>query len=130
MKRNIEKKKTVKSSYEDHLLKVKFVELNPDPTRIPDKDLIVVREKGGRTKWAYMRCPSGCGDTLMLSLQRGDYPSWRLTINKNGQPSLFPSIWKKDGCRSHFYLLRGKIVYITTRYRKRSLIPSSLEGID
>lgn len=92
------------------LITVEFVKDNPDLNQIPEGKLIVVGVKNKYSKWAYMKCPSGCGETLMLSLQKNDDPSWRLRIDKSNRPSLYPSIWKTDGCKSHFLLRKGEIV--------------------
>jgi hypothetical protein len=94
------------------LFKVEYIVYNPSPNDVPDEKLLVVGVKNKYAKWAYMKCPSGCGDILMLSLQKGDNPRWRLSVDKNDLPSLYPSVWKMDGCRSHFLLRRGTVVVV------------------
>jgi hypothetical protein len=48
-----------------------------------------------------MLCPDGCGETLTVNLDRRTGPAWRLYVE--GQAvSLFPSVWRNSGCRSHF----------------------------
>ncbi len=101
----------------DGLITVEYVRDNPRADQVPDGKLIVVGVKNRFAKWAYMKCPSGCGDTIMLSLQRGDDPRWRLTIDEDGLPSLYPSVWKLDGCRSHFILRNGKVIKAVERRR-------------
>jgi hypothetical protein len=62
-----------------------------------------------KQEWgAAMLCPCGCGDTIQLNLLREVRPRWRFTENNVG-PSLEPSVWRKQGCRSHFFLRSGEI---------------------
>ena len=56
-------------------------------------------------------CPCGCGETISLSLISTDQPSWRAKISKNGLISLSPSVWRTRGCRSHFFILEGRVVW-------------------
>ena len=60
---------------------------------------------------AALCCPCGCGATIQLSLVAGDTPSWRVRRHFSGSVTLHPSIWRKTGCRSHFFLRRGRIVW-------------------
>ena len=60
---------------------------------------------------AALVCPCGCRATIQLSLVAGDIPSWRAKRHFSGSVSLHPSIWRKTGCRSHFFLRRGRIVW-------------------
>jgi hypothetical protein len=62
------------------------------------------------TPWSVaLPCPCGCGERIHLSLLIGDYPRWTLTIDARGRPTLFPSVWRTVGCRSHFFLRRGRL---------------------
>ena len=60
---------------------------------------------------AALVCPCGCGATIQLSLIADDSPSWRAKRHFSGSVTLHPSIWRKRGCRSHFFLRRGRIVW-------------------
>ena len=60
---------------------------------------------------AALLCPCGCGTTIQLSLLKADRPSWRVRRHFNGSVTLRPSIWRTRGCRSHFFLRRGRIVW-------------------
>jgi hypothetical protein len=70
-----------------------------------------VAGKAGSLWCAAMLCPCGCGGGIHLSLVRGDKPSWRLDVDNSGRPTLYPSIWRTAGCRSHFLLRRGRVVW-------------------
>lgn len=56
-------------------------------------------------------CPCGCGDTVSLSLIPTDRPRWRARIQRNGSITLSPSVWRTKGCKSHFFLHNGRIVW-------------------
>lgn len=60
---------------------------------------------------AALICPCGCGATINLSLLRGDDPSWVASVDAKGRPSIHPSIWRVRGCRSHFHLRQGRIIW-------------------
>ena len=60
---------------------------------------------------AALLCPCGCGSTIQVSLVAGDRPSWRAIRHFSGSVTLLPSIWRSSGCRSHFFLRRGRIVW-------------------
>ena len=66
---------------------------------------------GPRPWSAAMLCPCGCGATIQLSLIARDNPSWHATRHLSGAVSLHPSVWRTRGCRSHFHLRRGHIVW-------------------
>ena len=88
--------------------KIRFVSENPSKEDIVENTITIVGGKNFR-KWAYLRCPCGCGDILMLSLLKETTPNWNLKIDRYGRPSITPSIWKTDGCKSHFFIKKGKL---------------------
>ena len=66
----------------------------------------------GSFPWfAALLCPCGCGSTIQLSLLKNDHPRWHAKRHFSGRVTLHPSIWRKEGCRSHFFLQRGQIVW-------------------
>jgi Family of unknown function (DUF6527) len=67
---------------------------------------------GESTPWAAaLLCPCGCGEVIHLSLLQYDFPSWCLQLDSAGIPTLSPSVWRTKGCKSHFFLKSGKIVW-------------------
>lgn len=55
-------------------------------------------------------CPDGCGDTLTINLDERAGPAWRFYNDRRGG-SLFPSVWRDNGCRSHFIVWRSRIYW-------------------
>jgi hypothetical protein len=89
------------------LYKIRYVDDIPDKL-LPDL-LYIVRNEN--YDWqAVMRCPCGCNKTLQMNLIREYHPSWKYKIEKKAI-SLYPSIHRQVGCKSHFFLTKGKIVW-------------------
>lgn len=83
---------------------------NEYPERIDADTLYIMGE--GKYFWSILlRCPCGCGDILQLNLHRDTHPFWDIKLHINGSISISPSIWKKDECRSHFFIKRSNIAW-------------------
>lgn len=54
-------------------------------------------------------CPCGCGQLLHMNLLDDEHPCWQVLDHFDGTVSLHPSVWRNIGCKSHFWLQRGKI---------------------
>ena len=65
--------------------------------------------------FAALLCPCGCGALIRLSLLIDDRPRWRARRHFAGTVTLEPSIWRKRGCGSHFFVRRGQIVWAANR---------------
>jgi hypothetical protein len=57
-----------------------------------------------------MGCPDGCGELLTINLDARAGKAWRAYGNQE-ELSLFPSVWRETGCKSHFILWRSKIYW-------------------
>ncbi len=69
---------------------------------------VVVRR--GVDRSLTMVCPDGCGETLTINLDRRAGPAWRAYVEKDGV-SLYPSVWRHTGCKSHFIIWRSRIYW-------------------
>ena len=67
--------------------------------------------EGPRPWSAAMLCPCGCTAVIQLSLVANDTPSWRARRHFHGAVTLHPSVWRTKGCRSHFHLRHGRVVW-------------------
>lgn len=64
---------------------------------------------------AALKCPCDCGSIIQLPLDSsGTHSSWKLSKTLE-QPTLFPSVWRTVGCRSHFWLRRGAVEWCKER---------------
>lgn len=80
------------------------------PTVMPMRNLVLLRD--GNEDWSVgFACPCGCQRTIELLLVPDADPHWQLTTDLKGRPSLTPSVWLKGGCRSHFWIRKGQIVW-------------------
>jgi len=65
------------------------------------------------TPWmAAMQCPCGCKSTLNMNLIKTSSPCWKISANQRGEVSFHPSLWRKVGCKSHFFLRNGKVKWV------------------
>jgi hypothetical protein len=71
--------------------------------------VLYVIEDAGIAWSAMMACPCGCGTPLHMNLIPDTKPAWRLDEGPDGSPSLAPSVWRTEECRSHFFLRCGRI---------------------
>ena len=78
------------------------------PDRLAKKTVYIAGE-GQHLWYVAMICPCGCGETLHMSLLRDARPRWTVSVDQDGLPSLSPSVWRQVGCRSHFFLVRGRV---------------------
>ena len=79
---------------------------------IPDyleNDLVYICDEN--QAWAIIFvCPCGCGEPIYLNLLQSANPKWKYSIKRN-KISIFPSIDRIRGCKSHFWLRNGKIYW-------------------
>ena len=55
-------------------------------------------------------CPDGCGEELTINLDPRAGKAWRLYRTRHGL-TLFPSVWRDNGCQSHFIVWRDQILW-------------------
>lgn len=77
-----------------------------------NESAVVVRR--GRPRSLVLKCPDGCGDTLTINLDDRAGKAWRLYAPSNGVFSLYPSVWRDDGCRAHF-IIWNSTIYLLDR---------------
>lgn len=81
------------------------------PGKIARRRLIRMIDEG--EPWAaVMMCPCGCGEVIELSLSSASKTYWILVIEA-GRPTLHPSVWRNTGCRSHFWVRRGRVHWVS-----------------
>jgi hypothetical protein len=80
------------------------------PARLPRVRVALARDDG--EDWCIgMRCPCGCGQRLELLVLDGVKPRWDFHLNRAGYVTVHPSVWLTTGCRSHFWLRNGKVIW-------------------
>ena len=71
-------------------------------------DAVIIRR--GVVRSLLLRCPDGCGQTLLVNLDPRTDKAWRLRIDRGGL-TLFPSVWRDGGCGSHFVVWQHRILW-------------------
>jgi hypothetical protein len=88
----------------------RYIEGDTLPEKLPLFDVIVAREDN--ENWSVgLTCPCGCGQRLEMMLLKGVKPRWDISTDAQGRVSLKPSVWVRVGCRSHFWLRNGRIIW-------------------
>jgi len=64
----------------------------------------------GRPRMLVLACPCGCGEEFPINLDPRTGPAWRLYGNPGSGLTVFPSVWRESGCRSHYIIWRDKIL--------------------
>lgn len=64
----------------------------------------------GTPRSVLILCPDGCGETISVNLDKRSGPAWRRYERKE-TITLFPSVWKTDGCKAHFIVWNDKILW-------------------
>lgn len=70
--------------------------------------VMVVR---GRPRTLVFKCPDGCGDTVTLNLDGRAGKAWTLYQRRSGL-SLYPSVWRDNGCESHFIIWNNRVLWL------------------
>src|SRR5581483_3166976 len=82
---------------------------------LSDRNCIALVSAEGFQKWLRFFCPCGCGDLLGLNLMEGFRPRWKIRIDAKRRVSVWPSIRRLGGCKSHFFVTQNEIRYIYGR---------------
>lgn len=88
----------------------RYADNNPTANSLANGEIVVVGNKDYQ-KWAYLKCPCGCGNTTMLSLSTKRRPSWNVYLNWMMIPTIYPSVRDTGSCYSHYWIKKGKIYW-------------------
>jgi hypothetical protein len=73
----------------------------------PGDYVLVVR---GAPRGIVMSCPDGCGEHVVINLDRQVGLAWR-RYSLGDKLSIYPSVWRDSGCRAHFIIVRDRIYW-------------------
>lgn len=91
--------------------KYKAIAVKEYPNVIQHRNIYVVSD-GAVPDTIIFKCPCGCNADIYLNLLKDTRPSWSFIIDKKGKITISPSIWRKINCKSHFFLRKGKIIWV------------------
>jgi hypothetical protein len=83
--------------------------MNEEPEVLRRKTLYLIGENSFYV-YALMLCPCGCNSKIHLNLLPGKRPLW-LFESRSGKPTLSPSVWRQIGCKSHFFIRNGEVIW-------------------
>lgn len=86
-------------------------------------DMVLVER--GLPRLLLMACPDGCGDALPVNLDPRAGKAWRL-YPKGGTRTLYPSVWREEGCGAHFILWDDIIYWSDAAYERTA--PATLRA--
>ena len=73
-------------------------------------DLVIIRRER-LPRWAVLRCPSGCGDDVILNLDGRTGRAWSFYKGPGKRVSIYPSVWRDTGCGSHFIIWNDRVIW-------------------
>lgn len=82
--------------------------VDDDPPELLEHHIYLVTEDDEVWQAAFV-CPCGCLSTIQLCCLEESRPRWSYKVHPDKTVTLHPSIWRKKGCRSHFFIRRGVI---------------------
>jgi hypothetical protein len=81
--------------------------VSEEPTKLRTSTVYAVGENGHIWHVTFL-CPCRCGAPISLNMLPDDSPRWHLSVHGD-TPTLTPSVRRQVGCRSHFFLRRGRV---------------------
>jgi hypothetical protein len=78
-----------------------------EPDSIDEWVIYIVGERANYWMITF-KCPCGCDSVISLNLLKGVRPRWKFKT-RWGTISISPSVWRRVGCRSHFYIRKGRV---------------------
>lgn len=89
--------------------KYNYVEDVPDELK---SDLLYIISNDNFQWQIVMLCPCGCKKILHMPLIKEGHAKWKYEIDKRNRISLHPSVNRIVGCKSHFFVRKGKIIWV------------------
>lgn len=89
----------------------KYIFVEELPKRVRHRRVYILLNQG--YAWQLnLLCPCGCKVLLFVNLIPEVKPSWQYSIDSKGRLTLYPSIYRRQGCESHFFLTDSKIKWV------------------
>lgn len=80
------------------------------PSLLSLRAVYIIGVKGN--EWlAVLLCPCGCGSRIQLNLLQEERPCWKWRVTNSNVVTLVPSVWRKVGCKSHFVIRNGVVLW-------------------
>jgi len=81
------------------------------PERVERRTVYMIGEDD--SFWAaVLVCPCGCQSEVWLNLLKHENrPTWTVERVQGTKAHITPSVWRQNGCRSHFLIKRGLLIW-------------------
>ncbi len=107
------------------LKKYSYKNVSEIPVKIKN-DVIYIVQEGTEPETLVFNCPCGCKESVYLNLLKDTFPVWTYMTEKR-RISVFPSVVRKKGCRSHYWIKKGKVIWAWSKdWYKRWLLYSKI----
>lgn len=88
-----------------------ITEVSDVPEVFSERVIYIVGEPGNAWLIAF-RCPCGCKSNVHLNLLKDAEPKWSYKINKKRRITIYPSVWRIRGCKSHFFIKGSGVIWV------------------
>ena len=81
------------------------------PSIVMKRAMYIVKD-GDEADTLIFKCPCGCNVDIYLNLLKDTRPQWDYYLPRKKQITVRPSIWRTSGCKSHFFIQKGKVIWV------------------
>ncbi len=92
-------------------VKFEYKYLEDLPNSISEDKIFIIQD-GNLPELLAFKCPCGCGDVIVLNLLPDASPRWKFNIDENNVIDIYPSVWRTVGCKSHFFVTTGNVIWV------------------
>lgn len=87
-----------------------YKQIGVEPSLIRNNVIYIV-EEGTEAETLIFKCPCGCEAVIYLNLLKDTRPVWEYNF-KRKRITITPSVWRTKGCKSHFIITRGEVIWV------------------
>lgn len=85
---------------------LRVIRVSDLPTKIDKRKVYLVGDSDNIWSVAFT-CPCGCRDIVYLNALKEVRPCWVVAVHRDQSVTITPSVWRTEGCRSHFFIRKG-----------------------
>jgi len=105
------KKQTLKKDVDKRIHHYGY-EFTDDVPNVVEPGIIYLIQNQGYCWQSVMSCPCGCKSDLFMNHVEDFKPNWTHQISEKNLITLYPSVDRTVGCKSHFWVTDGKIIWV------------------
>ncbi len=97
-------------NFEKNKLHFKVIEVEDLPDFLEPNFFYLIGKYPHTWSLAFL-CPCNCSEVIQLNLLKEASPKWSFNLNWDGSFKISPSVWRKIGCRSHFFIRNDRLIW-------------------